>query len=157
MKLNTSVTKSLLMAASIGMVVPLAAQTSPKPTKPATPPSDSPAEEPKIEGIEIARKDGSYLGLTVSGPRFVLKFYDEEKKPAEVNVARAVARWNPVNKTGDERTVLNPDGDGKSLVSMPNVKPPFAFRVTIVLLDQKGDGVETFVVDVRDLGGGKAE
>jgi len=157
MKLNTSVTKSLLMAASIGMIVPLAAQTAPKPAKPAVPPADESTETPKIEGIEIARKDGTFLGLTVSGPRFVLAFYDAKKKPVTADVARAVARWNPVNKTGDERSVLNPGDEGKTLVSLPNVRPPFAFKVTIILVDEKGDSVESFIVDTRPLGGAKAE
>jgi hypothetical protein len=157
MKLNTSVTKSLLMAASIGMVVPLAAQTAATPAKPVEPAKKEVAEKIKIEGVELMRKDGTFLGLTLSGPRFVLSFYDAERKPMGLNVARAVARWNPVNKTGDERSVLNPDDAGKTLVSFPNVRPPFAFKVTIVLLDDKGDSIESFIVDTRPLAGEKTE
>lgn len=149
MKLNTAVAKSLLMAASIGMVVPLAAQTAPKPKtiKPAAPDE----EVAKIEGIEIARNNGTFLGVTVEGPRLVIKFYDKDKKPAAVDVARASARWNPVNKTGEERSVLNPDGGGLSLVSTPTVKPPLVFMVYVTLLDAAGKSVESFVVDLRRL------
>jgi hypothetical protein len=154
MNFNPSVAKSLLMAVSVAMGAPLAAQT---PAKPAVPPADEAAETPKIEGVEIARKDGTFLGLTISGPRLVLAFFDAEKKAVPVNVARALARWNPVNKTGDERSVLNPDETGKTLVSLPNVRPPYAFRVTLVLLDEQGDPVESFIVDARPLGGAKAE
>jgi hypothetical protein len=152
MKLNSALAKSLLMAASMGMVTPVLAQTFPRPAKPAQPaPKPAPDEEPAtIEGIEIARKNGGYLGVTVKGPRLVLKFYDSEKKPAPLDVARAAARWNPVNKTGDERSVLNPAGDG-SLVSTPVVKPPLVFKVYLTLLDADGKEVESTVVDLRRL------
>ena len=96
MKLNSALAKSLLMAASMGMVTPVLAQTFPRPAKPAQPaPAPAPDEEAAtIEGIEVTRKNGGYLGVTVNGPRLVLKFYDNEKKPAPLDVARAAARWN---------------------------------------------------------------
>ena len=150
MKFNTAVAKSLLMAASIGMVVPLVAQTS-KPSKPAKP-APAPAEEPaKIDGLEFPRKAGGYLGLTVEGPRLVLKFYDADKKPLTVDVARASARWNPSTKIGDVRSVLNPAGDGLSLVSTPVVKPPLNYMVYITLLDADGKAVESIVADLHKL------
>ena len=152
MKLNSALAKSLLMAASMGMVTPVLSQTFPRPAKPAQPaPAPAPDEEAAtIEGIEVTRKNGGYLGVTVNGPRLVLKFYDNEKKPAPLDVARAAARWNPVNKTGDERSVLNPAGDG-SLVSTPVVKPPLVFKVYLTLLDADGKEVESTVVDLRRL------
>ena len=137
------------MVASIGMAVPVVAQTAPKPAKPATP---APAEEPAtIEGVELARKNGGFLGLTVEGPRMVLKFYDTEKKPVDMDVARAAARWDPVTKSGDVRSVLNPGADGKSLVSTPVVQPPLVFKVYLTLLDANGVAVESFVADLREL------
>jgi hypothetical protein len=149
MKLNAAFTKSLLMAASIGMIVPVAAQTTAKPAKPATP---APVEEPaKIEGLELARKNGGFVGLTVEGPRLVLKFYDADKKPADLDVARAAARWDPVTKTGDVRSVLNPSSDGKSLVSTPVVQPPLVFKVYLTLLSADGTAVESLVADLREL------
>lgn len=156
MKFNTAVAKSLLMAASIGMIVPMAAQT-PKPSKPAKP-ATAPVEEPaKIDGIELPRKAGGFLGLTVEGPRLILKFYDAEKKPVAADVARAAARWNPLNKTGDVRSVLNPAPDGMSLASTPVVKPPLVFLVYITLLDAEGKAVESVVADLRKLGLPKEE
>jgi hypothetical protein len=148
MKLNTAVAKSLLMAASIGMIVPLAAQTPPKPktTKPAPAPAK---EEFKIEGLEIARANGKFLGLTVEGTRLVVKFYDKEKKPAAVDVARAAARWNPVNKKGEERSILNPNDAKTALVSTPDVKPPLVFKVYLTLLDGQGNAVESIIADLR--------
>jgi hypothetical protein len=156
MKLNTAVAKSLLMAASIGMIVPLAAQTPPKPktTKPASPPSEEPA---KIDGLEIARSNGTYLGVTVDGVRLVIKFYDKDKKPAKADVARASARWNPVNKKGEERSVLNSSDGGLSLASTPTVKPPLVFMVYVTLLDAEGNAVESFVADLRKLNNTSAD
>lgn len=147
MKLNAALAKSLLMAASIGMVVPLVAQTS-KPAKPAPAPTEAPA---KIEGLEFPRPKGGFLGLTVEGPRLVLKFYDADKKPAAVDVARAAAHWDPVNKISQVRTVLNPGSDGKALVSPYVVQPPLVFKVYLTLLDADGNAVESIVADLRKL------
>ncbi len=156
MKLNAALAKSLLMAASIGMVVPIVAQTytKPKTVKPAPAPTEEPA---KIKGIEFPRPHGGYLGLTVEGPRLVLAFYDDEKKPVAINVARAAARWTPVNKVGDVRTVLNPSEDGKTLVSPNVVQPPLVFNVYITLLDADGNAVENIVANLRKLNEPKAE
>jgi hypothetical protein len=157
MKLSSAVAKSLLMAASIGMVVPLGAQTMPKPkpkTAPATPAAEEPAE---ITGIEIARKQGGFIGVNVEGIRMVIRFYDAEKKQIPVNVARAAARWNPVTKTGEERTVLNPTADGLTLTSTPVVKPPLVFIAYLTLLDAEGNALESTPVDLRRLNAPPAE
>lgn len=156
MKFNPALAKSLLMAASIGMVVPLGAQTAPKPFKPPVAPA-VPAEEPaKIEGIELARKNGGYLGVTVEGVRLVVKFYDADKKPVPADVLRAAARWNPVNKSGEVRSILNPDASGNTLASTPVVQPPHVFKVYLTLLDVDGNAVESVVVDLRTLNEPKA-
>ncbi len=150
MKLNAALAKSLLMAASIGMVVPLIAQTSTKPAAPA--PAPAPVEKPAtIEGIELPRSSGGFIGVTLDGVRLVVKFYDAEKKPVASDVARATARWNPINKVGEIRSVLNPDADGKSLVSTPVLQPPHVFKVYLTLLDAEGNAVESFVADLRKL------
>jgi hypothetical protein len=153
MKLNPALAKSLLMAASIGMIVPLAAQPAPKPAKPAKPaPAPAPAEQAaEIEGIEVARKNGGFLGVTVEGVRLVVKFYDGEKKPVAPDAARASARWDPVTKNGEVRSVLNPASDGQSLVSTPVVQPPLVFKVYITLLTNEGTAMESVVADLREL------
>lgn len=150
MKINPAVVKSLLMAASVGMVAPLAAQTYPKPNT-TNPAPGAAEEESKIEGMEISRKDGTFLGLTVDGARLVLKFYDKDKKPVPVNVARAAARWNPINKAGEERSVLNPNPGNTELVSTPVVRPPLVFKVYLTLLDGQGTAVESIIADLRQL------
>lgn len=154
MTFNTAVAKSLLMAASIGMVVPLVAQTPYKPAKPAKAPVEEPA---KIDGIEIPRQNGGFVGLTVDGVRLVLKFYDADKKPVALDVARAAARWTPINRKGEVRTVLNPDETGKALVSPPVALPPLVFTAYITLLDEHDKTVEFFNADLRKLNAPKEE
>ena len=104
---------------------------------------------PKIPGTEIARTNGTFLGLEVVGGNFKLSFYDKKKKPMTIDVTRANARW-PNKKsatTGDNRTVLN--GSGNFLVGAKPVVPPFAFNVYLTLLQGEGDeakAVESYVV-----------
>lgn len=153
MKPAAAFAKSLLMAVSLYGAVSLPAQVPAKPAKPAVPAKPAPAAPlAKIDGITLARKDGTYLGLTVDGNhRMVLKFYDAEKKPAAVSVARAFARWDPVNKRSDVRAVLNPEGDGFSLVSPSVVQPPLVFKVYLTLFAADGAVVETLIADMREL------
>lgn len=106
-------------------------------------------KEGKIEGQVIARANGTFLGLTLDGGKFKLAFYDKKKKPMTVDVTRAVARWPNVHGPGDNRTVLNVGGDGKSLLGAQFVRGPYAFRLMITLLQGEGDSattVETFTV-----------
>lgn len=152
MKLNSALARSLLMAASIGMVVPMAAQTLPKPATPAKPATVQTEEEiPTIEGLEVARKDGGFIGVTLDGVRMIVKFYDADKKPIEANVVRGAARWTQTGKTGEIRSVLNPEGDKMSLASTPVVKPPYVYNVYLTLVGLDGAADETFVVNLRDV------
>jgi hypothetical protein len=139
------------MAASVGMVVPLAAQTYPKPAKPA-PAQEEPA---KIEGLTIARKNGGFIGLNVVGSTYVMKFYDADKKPVDADVSRALARWQPSNIKADLRAVLNPAGDGKSLISPGLVRPPLNFTVYITLFDAQENVIENVVANLRELNAAK--
>ncbi len=165
MKLNPGLAKSLLMAASIGMVVPILAQSpapaksgkasAPAPKSPArreTPAAEEtkPEEAPAIKGVEVARPEGrGFLGIELEDGKFKLSFYDAEKKPMKPDVARAVVRWNPVNKIKDERIVLNPtEGDvlrGAQFVQAPHVFNPFF----LVLLDDKGETVESHRLNLK--------
>lgn len=157
MKLPVVAAKVLFTAAWLALVVPLGAQTAPapKPVAPSGPgkkPADAPAEAPAvIPGLELPRNDGTFLGLTVENTRMILKFYDADKKPAPINLARAAARWNPVNKIGDERSVLNPNAQNDALVSTPVVRPPLVFKVYLTLLDENGAVVESIIADMRKL------
>ena len=152
------------MASGVGL-----AQTppeSPKPAEPAevakpAPPAKSKGapkvpekkEEPmgKIQGTELARPNGLFLGLTLVDGKFKLTFYDKKKKPTKVDVTRGLARWANVHGPGDNRTVLNSDGTN-SLVGVQFVRPPLIFKVYLTLLKGDGDAaevVESYVVDFR--------
>ncbi|MGC4074840.1 MAG: hypothetical protein QM760_20555 [Nibricoccus sp.] len=163
MKLNAALAKSLLMAASIGVVVPLVAQTAPKkdapkpapakptPAKPAPAPVTPPAEEPEpqLPGSVVARPGGGFLSLTLDGIHFKLSFYDAKKKPVDANAVRAFARWDPVNKHGQERSVLNLDGDSKSMTGNTTVRPPYVFKVYLTLIGADDAVIESHVIDFR--------
>lgn len=109
-------------------------------------------EEPKIEGVVIARGKG-YLGLQVAESVFKLSFYDEKKKPVAADVDKAALRWDPRNKIGEERVLLTPSEDGKALTAPKAIKPPYNFKVFMTLIKEGPDGQppanENFVVDFR--------
>lgn len=148
MKLSAPVLKTLLMTASLGMVVPMIAQTTPRPPV-RSPGPDEPENEPVLPGVSVQRGD-AWLALSVEGGRFRLGFYDAKKKPMPVTAARASVRWNPVNKTGESRAVLNPDASGTALVGNQPVRPPYVFKVYLALLDADGNAVDQLVIDLRD-------
>ena len=139
------------------------AETTATPVKPAdtkatpaapgtaakTPAKKDEKKEPerKIPGVNIARANGTFLGLEVVGGNFKLSFYDKKKKPMAVDVTRATAKWPNPRAPGDNRTVLN--GSGTALFGAKPVVPPFNFTVYITLLQGEGEtakAVESFVV-----------
>ena len=125
------------------------APAGPKAATPATPASKD--EAPKIEGQEIKRGD-RYLGIAVVGGNFKLTFYDSKKKPMAPEVARAALRWRASYQPADERAVLTPAGDGKSLSSAKVVKPPLSFKLYIVLIPAEGSeesASESYQIDFR--------
>lgn len=118
-------------------------------TKPAAPSTGSQKEEvPVIEGYEIARPSGGFLGLQVVGGNFQLSFYDAKKKAVPVEARRATARWNPPQKFGSAFAVLNPNGDGSALVGNKFVRPPLNFIVYLTLLNDKGEAIESYPVNL---------
>ena len=119
-------------------------------TKKAPPPAKKKEEPPaKIDGVEIARVKGGFLGLQVVNSNFVLTFYDEKRKKTAPDVVRAGLRWPVKYQPGPERTVLNPGGAG--LTSAKNVKPPLNFKVFISLyVEGNEEAVESYSVDYRE-------
>lgn len=111
--------------------------------------ADKEDEMGTIVGVEIARPDGTFYGLQVESGNFKLTAYDKQKKPTKLEVARATARWNANQKTGQDFTVLNPAGDGTSLAGSKFVRPPYNFIVFLVLLNEAGDVVENYQVNMR--------
>lgn len=110
------------------------------------------AEEapPEVEGIEITRPDGRFLGLTMDGLNLRLTFYDADKKPERVDVVRGTARWKPPTGGGFERAVLNPADDGVSLRGNQVIRKPWIFTVQLALVDASGEVVETHQVELTE-------
>ncbi len=137
------------------------AGTATKAATPAAGAAKAPAKKaeavPKIEGMEIARGAKGFLGLQLVGGTFKLSCYDMKKKPVAPDVARAMLRWDPKGKVGQERLVLN--RDGMALSSPRPVRPPYVFKLFITLIPEgaaTGDGAdaaaaagETIVVDFK--------
>lgn len=105
-----------------------------------------------IEGTTLTRPNGHYLGLTLQDGKYKLTFYDKKKKPEKVDVTRATARWPNMHGPGDNRTILNPAGDGSYLMGAQFVRGPHSFKLFITLLRGEGNeavGVESYTVDFR--------
>ena len=160
MRTTAGLVKSLLGAAALGVVVPgfaqygSAAKTRAKgadetPANPAAPTKED-DKEGKIVGLEIARANGGFLGLSLEGGGFKLAFYNTKKKPVAIDVANGVARWQPQQKKGNELAPLSPSGDGKALASAKFVQSPHTFKVYLTLFNAAGDAVESYTVDYRD-------
>lgn len=107
-------------------------------------------EEPKVAGIAIPRQAGGFLGLEVADGKFKLGFYDEKKLPVPADVARGSARWDDKRKRGTDFTVLNPTGDGMSLVGITFVRPPYNYIVFVTLLNDAGAVLESYPVNMME-------
>ncbi len=110
---------------------------------------DGEAEEPTVKGIEQPRSGGGFLGLDIEGTAFVLRFYDDEKKEIAPDAVRALARWNPPRKAGQERTVLV--ASGGALRSPAVVRPPHAFVVYLTLIGPDENVLESAAFNMRNL------
>jgi hypothetical protein len=155
MTLHRSVAKSLLMAASIGIVMPLhaAAPRGPRLAQAEELPKRKPKREdatPVVPGVIVQRKDGRHLALAVESNRFVLRFLDEDKRLTTTDATRAFVRWKAVGLTGEERSVLNAGDDGQSLRGNTVVQRPLRFKAFVTLLDGSGEVIESLTVDLRE-------
>jgi hypothetical protein len=160
MKTTATLVKSLLVAAAFGVVAPGFAQYGASAKSRAKDAGETPAspaattkedeKEGKIVGVEIARANGNFLGLSTEDGGFKLAFYNAKKKPVAIDVATGVARWQPSAKKGNELAPLSPSGEGKALASSKFVQPPRIFKVYLTLFNAAGDAVENYTVDYKD-------
>lgn len=153
MKINAAFAMVLLLVTPVAMVVPTQAKpqgkTAPHASKTEAAGEEEKKDEPTVPGNVVERKDGKgFLSLVIADGGFKLSFYDKDKKPTQCDVSKATARWRPNYKIGEERRVLNPAGDGMSLVSA-DVKPPYHFRLYLNLLSDKDEAVESYSFDFR--------
>ena len=110
-------------------------------------------EEPKIKGVAVPRGEKGFMGVEIVGGCFKISFYDLKKKLIPPDVARAALRWDAKYKVGQERLVLNPDADGKSLSSPKTIRPPYNFKLFITLIKEASEKEEpvgeTHVIDFK--------
>lgn len=147
---------SLLCALSLGAILP--AQTPPV-SRPGSQPGpaakkNAPVTEEEKEGVitglTLARPNGKFLGLEIVAGNWKLSFYDEKKQPTPLDVVRGNVRWVIQGKADNERTVLNPGADGRSLFGSRFVRPPYQFKLFLTLLKGEGDEhPETYTLDFR--------
>jgi len=144
------------LACTLAIALPLAAQTppgAPKAKASATTPPAKKAPEPKIEGMEVPRGELGYLGVAIVGGQFKITFYDKKKAPVGADVHRALLRWDPKYKQGQERVVLNLTEDGKALTAPKAIRPPYIFKLFITLMKKSETGedkaTETYTIDYR--------
>lgn len=145
MNLHTSVAKTLLMAASLGMTTPMIVTSTRGQVRPRPPMAVE--DEPKVVGLEIARAGGGCLGVALEGLALVVRFYDEEKKPIAASAARAAIRWNPVNKAGVQHAVMTSTPDALALRSPAILRSPYGFKISVTLVRENGEKIENHLVD----------
>lgn len=134
----------------MSMVVPILAQSAPSPKAKVNKKSpELPEPEVKLPGIVVAHGDG-WLSLSLENGTFRLGLYDSKKQPVDMPYARATARWNSTLRTSEQRLVLNPAGDGKSLKGNKPVKPPYVFKVYLTLMNADETVEGSYVIDFRD-------
>lgn len=109
------------------------------------------AEAPPIPGTVVTRANAGFLGLTIEGGNFVMRFYDADRMPVAPDVGSAVLRWSVRYQPNDERTLLQPNADDTALTSQKAIRPPHNFKLFVALLAPEGAPAinETYVVDFR--------
>lgn len=110
------------------------------PTEPSSPGKKKEYELPKT-GKNIERQKGGWLNIEGTGTRFVVKFFDEKKKPVPPNVERGFARFNYAGKN-DTRAPLNREGE--TLVTPATVRPPHNFLIILSLFPDEAEAAETY-------------
>lgn len=142
-----------LLALALGAPSPAAAQTKAGANTPANAVPAKKAPEPKVEGQEVVRGEKGFLGVALVEGNFRITFYDQKKKAMPADVHRALLRWDPKYKPGQERAVLNLTEDGRALTGPKVVRPPHLFKLFITLMGKSDEGadkaVETYTIDFR--------
>jgi hypothetical protein len=131
MRMRRFITLGLVLTTAVTALAADPAQKDTVPIK-ADKSAKTKADELPKSGVNIARQKGDWLNVEASGARFVVKFFDAEKKPVAPDVERATARFRYAAKSDVNRGVLNREGE--ALVSPGNVRPPHNFLVTLTLL-----------------------
>lgn len=99
----------------------------------------------KIEGIEIARKGGGFLGIKTEGVVLRVTFYDEKKKPVAADAVRIAARWKD---SKPRNTVLLPVAP-ETLASPSVISRPFNYIIFLTLIGAEEKVIETHSLNLN--------
>ncbi len=134
---------ALVLLASLLAVAPTAAQTAPSAPKPEKPKAAAEAPPEPIDGLEFPRANGTFLGLKFQGVQLKITFYDAKKKKVAADAVRIAARWQDHQP---RRAVLLPAGP-ETLQSPPVFKPPYDYRIFLVLVGADDRELETIQIN----------
>ena len=111
------------------------------------PEASSPGKKKEYElpktGKNIERQKGGWINIEGSGTRFVVKFFDEKKRPVPPDVERGFARFNYAGKN-DARAPLSREGE--TLVTPATIKPPHNFLIILSLFSGEAEPAEVYTV-----------
>ena len=103
-------------------------------------PDDKP-ELPK-SGINLERPAGGWINVEVVGNRFVLSFFDAEKKPVPTDRPGGVVRYVYTARENKPPAPLARSEDGLKLVTPAKIRPPHTFHVHIVLRGERPEDAD---------------
>ena len=98
-------------------------------------------------GVNVVREKGGWLNIEALENRLTLRFFDAEKQPQAPDVERGSARVVSPSRD-DHRVVLSRDRD--SLRSPAKIRPPWVFRIHLVLYREGDSAEESFVIHYPD-------
>lgn len=136
--------KTLVFLLVFVVAASLNGATTSSPAKPATPTKAPPKEVYELPktGVNQPRPSGGWINAEAVGIRFVLKFYDKDKKPAAPDVDRGFAQFRYSSKN-PERAPLSREGE--TLVTPAKLRPPHNFLVLLSLFaGESADPVESY-------------
>lgn len=141
-----------LIAAALPLLFVPALRAQSAPTKPAplapAPGAEKAEEIGTIEGMELVRAGGGFLGVKTEGMTLKVTFYDAKKKKVAADAVRIAARWHA--RTA-RNMVLLPTGPD-TLVSPPLLTRPFNYIIFLVLVGAEDKVIETFSINLNGTG-----
>ena len=107
-------------------------------------PVAKPAEKPELPktGMNLARPAGGWINVEVADNRFVLSFFDVEKKPVAADRPGGVVRYVYTARENKPPAPLARSEDGLKLVTPAKIRPPHVFHVHIVLRGERPEDAD---------------